>query len=77
MSRRVAETVTPVAMAELIEWHDATEVLPDADETVLIIMGGDVEAWVGYLDGDQWRDDSAFPVDRVIYWASLPQGPRP
>lgn len=76
MSRPMAEMVTPAAMAELIEWHDATEVLPDADEAVLIIPGGDVEAWLGYLDGDKWRDVSAMPVDRVIYWASLPQGPQ-
>ncbi|HJW23785.1 MAG TPA: hypothetical protein VJ576_02715 [Rhodocyclaceae bacterium] len=62
--------------AELIEWHDAAEDPPDADTTVLIIAGGDVEAWIGYLDGDQWRVADGMPIDTpVLYWAHLPEGP--
>ena len=66
-----------MGLSEIIEWHDATKDLPDEDTTVLIIAGGDVEAWPGYLDGDTWRVADGMPVDTpVIYWAHLPQGPQ-
>lgn len=64
----------PAAESELIEWH-RVENLPDSDTTVLIIAGGDTEVWLGYLDGDQWRDADGFRIDNVIYWAHVPSGP--
>lgn len=61
---------------EQIEWHKASDTLPDADTTVLMIPGGDVEAWIGFLDGDQWRFADAMPCENVIWWAHLPEGPK-
>jgi len=63
------------AMSELIEWFRADEVLPDTDTTVLVIQGGEVESWPGYLDGEQWRNAESFPLNNVLFWAHLPEGP--
>lgn len=60
---------------EYIRWHHTTEQLPDADTTVLIIQGGDVDAFVGWLDGDQWRFADGMPCDNVLWWAHMPEGP--
>lgn len=66
-----------MSMTETVVWHDAAHDLPDSDTTVMIIVGGDVEAWPGYLDGTQWRSADGMPVDRVIYWADMLEGPKP
>lgn len=60
---------------EQIEWHQSSETLPDDDTTVLIIQGGDVDAFVGWLDGEQWRYVDGMPCDNVIWWAHMPEGP--
>lgn len=65
------------SMSELIEWHRADEALPDSDTTVLVIVGGDVESWPGYLDGDEWRNAEGFPLENVVFWAHMPEGPTP
>lgn len=66
----------PPIIGEIIEWIDPAHQMPDADETVLIIMGGDVEASMGFFDGERWLDVSAFPLGAApIYWAHLPEGP--
>ena len=64
------------AMSELIEWHRAADVLPDADTTVLVIEAGEVEVWPGYLDGDVWRNADGFPLATVLFWAHMPEGPQ-
>lgn len=61
---------------ETIQWHDAKRDLPDSDSTVLIIPGGEVEAWTGYLDGEQWRYVDGMPCSSVIWWADIPEGPQ-
>jgi len=63
------------SMSELIEWHRADEVLPDADETVLVIQPGEVEVWPGYLDGKRWRGADSYPLTGVLFWAHMPGGP--
>ena len=63
------------AMSELIEWFRADEALPDSDTTVLIIQGGEVDCWPGYLDGEQWRNADGFPLPDVLFWAHMPEGP--
>jgi hypothetical protein len=63
------------SMTETIEWHRADEVLPDADTDVLCICAGEIEAWMGFLDGDQWRKDDGWPVNGVLFWAYAPTGP--
>lgn len=67
----------PASMSELVEWHLATKELPDADITVMTIVGGEVEAWPGYWDGDQWRNADGMPAGKVIYWADMLEGPLP
>lgn len=70
-------TFTRPTFAELIEWHNAATDKPDSDTTVLIIPGGELEATIGYLDGDRWRYGEGMPCDSVIWWAHLPTGPEP
>lgn len=60
---------------ETIVWHDVNIELPDSDVTVLIIPGGEIEAWVGYLDGEQWRYADGMPCNSVVWWAQVPTGP--
>lgn len=66
----------PRVLGELIEWHEPSDEMPDADETVLIIMPGDVESTMGFFDGERWCDATAFPINAApIYWAHMPEGP--
>lgn len=65
-----------ISMSETIEWHRADEVLPDADTNVLYICEGEVDAWMGFLDGDQWRNADGWPENNVLFWADAPQGPK-
>ncbi len=62
-------------LTEKIYWHPVGDQLPDDDTTVLIIIGGEVESFMGFLDADQWRLADGMPVDGVLYWAELPGGP--
>ena len=64
---------------ETIEWIACADDLPDDDETVLIYVPGDdaEPVMVGYLDGDEWRDGTAYPVlSEVVAWARMPGGPK-
>lgn len=63
------------ALSELIEWFRVGNTLPDSDTTVLVIQGGDVDVWPGYLDGDVWRNADGFPLEDVLFWAHMPEGP--
>jgi hypothetical protein len=58
---------------ETLTWHVASEVLPDADTTVLLWVRepDGAEDWViGWLDGNTWRDSTAMPVaGEVTHWA--------
>lgn len=66
----------PAAMSELIEWFNPAGQMPDADTTVLLIVGGDVEACVGYHDGERWIEVTGIPIGApVVCWAHMPEGP--
>lgn len=59
---------------ELITWHDVGEQLPDADITVLVRTHGCEEpVWLGYLDGEVWRDVDGLEIT-VLRWADMPLG---
>lgn len=60
---------------EILVWHRPEDGLPDDDTTVMIIAGGDIEAWPGYKDGDQWRSADGMPIESVVWWAHMPSGP--
>lgn len=72
-------------MNETITWHplglraNGREVLPDADTNVLLalLVDGQRDTCEGFLDGDQWRDVCADPLDdmHVVAWAHMPEGP--
>lgn len=51
--------------------------LPDADTTVFIVVA-EGELWMGFLDGDTWRDTAGTPLGngRVAYWAHVPDVPK-
>lgn len=66
----------PRSLGEIIEWHEVSTELPDADTTVLILEAGEVEATMGYLDGGVWRNLDSWPLPNApVYRAHLPEGP--
>jgi len=67
--------VPDMIMSEIVEWHEAAREKPDADITVMIIAGGDVEAYPGWWDGEQWRSADGMPCANVIYWTDMLEGP--
>ena len=64
---------------ELIEWHDVTDQVPDADTTVLIFAPACSEpVWIGWFDGTEWYDTSGCELaGPVLRWAHLPAGGKP
>lgn len=61
---------------EQITWHAVADRLPDDEQTVLICTDGTSEpVWIGYRDGDNWRDTEGFVVN-VTAWAEMPRGPK-
>lgn len=66
----------PRGLRLTIDLIPAGEKLPDADTTVFIVVA-EGELWMGYLDGDTWRDTSGTPLGdgRVVYWATVPEVP--
>ncbi len=73
-----APATPPRAMAELLEWHDATASKPDAEVRVLIWMDtGEARDWESaWWDGEQWRlcESGGVCAARVLYYAQ-PEGP--
>ena len=62
-------------LRQLIEWHPVDSRLPDADLTVLVALKDDAEdVWLGYLDGETWRNAEGFPI-KVTHWAEIPLPP--
>ena len=63
---------------EIIEWKGVRQTMPDADTTVLVFApGANDEVWLGYWDGDVWREVGSDEIDgRVTHWAEMPFGPR-
>jgi hypothetical protein len=62
-------------LTETLTWHEVVDIdLPDADLTVIVrIRGTDEPVWLGYWDGQQWRDLDNLPID-VVRWADMPKG---
>jgi hypothetical protein len=65
-------------ITETITWTPVSEGLPDADTTVQISLdeSHDEPTWLGFYDGEGWRDVSGQPITGVIGWADMPQGMR-
>lgn len=64
---------------ELVAWR-RIDTLPDADETVLVILddGRQRWSWVAVWDGNHWRDACGMQRLRaglVINWSPMPRGP--
>lgn len=57
---------------EVIVWTSVEQELPDSDLTVMITLvpGSDEPAWLGYHDGEKWRDVDGLVVE-VTYWAHM------
>jgi hypothetical protein len=58
-------------------WIPITESLPDADLTVLVATDPahhSEPVWLGYLDGDTWREANGEPAF-VTHWRALPEPP--
>lgn len=61
-------------LTETITFHDVTERLPATDDTVIVRLRNNEEpVWLGYHDGEQWRDTDGQPVE-VVRWAERPVG---
>jgi len=61
---------------ELLEWHAASDRLPDADITVLMWLQPAGEWFSGWHDFDGWHDASSGALVRgVTHWAE-PEGPQ-
>jgi hypothetical protein len=67
------------AMIEKLHWFNAREQLPDADETVLVVIPThDDPVWLGYYDGTTWITVEGLPLtdNAVTCWAHMPRGPQ-
>ncbi|MDP9990893.1 hypothetical protein J2W28_002063 [Variovorax boronicumulans] len=60
---------------EVIVWTPVEQELPDSDLTVMITLapGSDEPTWLGYHDGEKWRDVDGMVVE-VAYWANMVKG---
>lgn len=67
------------AMIEKLHWLNAREQLPDADETVLVVIPThDDHVWLGYYDGTTWITVEGLPLtdNAVTFWTHIPRGPQ-
>lgn len=63
-------------LTETITFYEVTERMPDSDLTVIVRLknSDDQEpVWLGYHDGERWRDLDAMPIE-VVRWADMPEG---
>lgn len=65
----------PRQLRETLVWHEIADGdFPDADLTVIVRLRNNEEpVWLGYWDGEEWRDVDGQPVE-VVRWADLPAG---
>lgn len=59
------------------QWRDAEAERPDDEDAVLIYTTLGV-VWVGFLDGEEWRNvggEAMEPDEVVTHWAPFPQPP--
>ena len=59
------------------KWIAVSDELPDADTTVLTHKAAwDEPVWMGWLDGDTWRDVDAMTCDPApTHWMNFPEPP--
>lgn len=58
-----------------MSWKLCTAEMPDSDETVMIYhAASDETVWIGYHDGEQWRDVSGACCE-VSHWMRMPEPP--
>jgi hypothetical protein len=74
------DTAPTPPMAELLQWHAAADVLPDADRTVLMWVrepDGSTDWHAGWLDDDGWHCAASGGLvnGEVTHWAE-PEGPQ-
>lgn len=69
-------SLAAAAQAQAPAWIPVGTELPDADTIVLIAIDDPVcePVWIGYLDGQVWRDFQDVEV-RVTHWRHLPEPP--
>jgi len=61
------------------DWKSVDEGLPDSDTMVLIACkeGYSEPVWMGYHDGETWRDVEATDLQNLVtHWRDLPEEPR-
>lgn len=64
-----------LSIREEILWHKPENVMPDADETVLVFSDdADDPVWLGYYDGEYWLNVEGLVLPPVILWAEMPKG---
>jgi len=71
-----ARTDLAALRSEIVVWTLVGEGMPDADLTVNIMLNeefSDEPIWLGYFDGELWRDVEGMPVD-VVAWAPMLRG---
>ena len=57
-------------------WRECADELPDTDETVLISSPtADEPVWLGFHDGDRWRNVDGQISPEVTHWAPMPEPP--
>lgn len=66
-------------LTETVTWRPAASgSMPDSDSTVLVAIDVNTPhsepVWLGYHDGDCWRDIEGQPIT-VTHWAEMLHGP--
>ena len=71
-------STNPNPMWRTVLWTAVEQSMPDSDTTVLIHAPTSSEpVWLGFHDGEHWREVSGDIVEGVRHWADLPLGPEP
>jgi hypothetical protein len=62
-------------MVEQLVWISACD--PPDDDIMVLVYGPNMSeaVWMGYKDGDYWREPNGSMLADVHYWAELPKGP--
>lgn len=56
-------------------WIDVKVAMPDDELTVMVaVVGANEPVWLGYHDGDGWREISGAPIE-VTHWMPIPEPP--
>jgi hypothetical protein len=63
---------------ETVTWTPVAQRMPDADTTVQIALDDThgEPTWIGFHDGEIWRDVAGTRIEGVTHWADMPRGAR-